>query len=157
MSTVAALTLACRLVLAGVFAFSGAAKLVAREAFGRSLAAFRLPRWLTTFVPVLELAMGAVLIVGLHRPWPAAVAAALVVVFSAAIVRSLLAGVRAPCLCFGARSGEEVSAWTIVRNGWLLALAIVGTGSASSAPTVGTVVATVATATITVLVIGKLP
>ncbi len=153
----APLTLACRLVLAGVFAYSGSAKLVARAAFRQSLVAFRLPRWLTTVVPVVELAIAVVLIVGLRRAWPAATAAVLVVVFTLAIVRSLLAGVRAPCLCFGARPSDEVSAWTIVRNGWLLALAIVGTGSASSAGGVVTALATLGTATITVAVIGKLP
>ena len=84
---------------------------------GRDAAAFGTPAWAIPVLPWFELVLGAVLISGLARPVAAALAAAVLLAFTAPPGRQ--PGPRAPgppCACFGARSRRPIGAWTVVRN-----------------------------------------
>ena len=75
-------------------------------------------------MPGVELALGASLVVGLARPWPAVGAIAVLLLFTALIVRHLIAGRAPDCACFGAWSSKPVGRGHLVRNTILLAIAV---------------------------------
>jgi hypothetical protein len=107
---------------------AGAAKRVspAWPAQARDLGA---PGWAVPLLPWVELALGACLVVGLGHPWAPLGAAALLAVFTGAVVRALAGGRRPPCACFGALSARPIGARTVVRNLVLIALALVALGA----------------------------
>ena len=105
-----------------VFLVSGAAK-VRRVEWIDEAAALGAPRGVARALPVIEIAVGACLAAGLATQIAAVVAGALLVAFTAAIVRELLAGRRPPCACFGGWSRRPVGWRHLVRNGALVALA----------------------------------
>ncbi len=88
-------------------------------------------------VPFVELAIAVVLVVW----WsfvPGVGAAVLLVAFSAMLVRAQARGL--PCPCFG-RSSDAVGPAGILRNAWLIALAVLATASPSGANVIAVVVA----------------
>ena len=111
-------------VLGLVLLVAGIAKRVDRgwPAAARALGA---PAWAIAPLPWVEIGLGAMLISGLLRPWPAALAAVLLVLFTVLVVVNLARGRRPPCACFGARSHEPISALSVLRNVGLLGLAAV--------------------------------
>jgi hypothetical protein len=121
-------------VIALAFAWSSAAKLVAPARWRRALQARRLPvrleRAAAWAVPLAEVGVPILAIVGMRRAaslW----ALGLLVVFSAEIVRArLLLGRELGCGCFGER--RPLQAWAqLVRNGALAAVAGVGAAGAT--------------------------
>ena len=112
------------LVLAGVFAWAGAAKVVDRRATARSFRALGLPGTtvLTTGVPVAELALaaGLVLVPGVAAP----LAVGLLAAFSVVLGRALRDGVAVGCGCFGTARRGPVSSRDLVRNAVLAALGL---------------------------------
>jgi hypothetical protein len=63
----------------------------------------------------------------MHASWPGWLAAALLLVFTGVLVRAEVRHV--PCPCFGSgSSARPVGSLAIVRNGVLLALAVLATG-----------------------------
>ena len=111
-------------VLGLVLLVSGAAKLAspAWPVQARDLGA---PGWAVPVVPWVEVALGAVLAVGLGRPWTALAAAALLAAFTLVVGVALARGQRPPCACFGRFSQRPISGWTVVRNVVLIAIAAV--------------------------------
>lgn len=112
-------------LLAGLFAWAGVAKLVDRERTARTFAAFGLPApvLLGSAVPVVELALAVCL---LAFPAPAALAAlGLLAAFTTFLVRAVRAGVDVGCRCFGSARTEPVSSVEVLRNGLLGGAAIV--------------------------------
>jgi uncharacterized membrane protein YphA (DoxX/SURF4 family) len=103
---------------------AGAAKL-ARPAWVRDAAALGVPNWLARPVPVVELAVGAGLVTGVARRPLAWVALALLVAFSALLARSVAAGRRPVCACFGGWSAKPIGPGALVRNGALAVLSLV--------------------------------
>jgi uncharacterized membrane protein YphA (DoxX/SURF4 family) len=106
------LSLAARLVLAAVFAAAGWPKLLDPDGTVRSVRAFRLvPEVLVPAfgygLPMLELALAALLLVGLLTRWAAAVVAVLLVLFLVGIAAAWARGLSIECGCFGA-SGAPV-------------------------------------------------
>ncbi len=100
------LSLAARLVLAAVFAVSGWPKLVDPDGTLRSVRAFRLlPEALVPAfgyaLPAVELALAALLLVGLVTRPAAAVTAALLLVFMVGIAAAWARGLSIDCGCFG--------------------------------------------------------
>jgi uncharacterized membrane protein YphA (DoxX/SURF4 family) len=100
------LSLAARLVLAAVFAVSGWPKLLDPDGTLRSVRAFRLlPEALVPAfgyaLPAVELALAALLLVGLVTRPAAAAAAGLLVVFMVGIVAAWARGLSIDCGCFG--------------------------------------------------------
>jgi uncharacterized membrane protein YphA (DoxX/SURF4 family) len=113
------------LVVAAVFLVSGASKIATPSAWRASLAGLGVPSWLAVPVPVVELAVGALLLVQWHRAAVAWVAVVVLVVFTALLVRRLAQGQRPPCACFGSLSSKPIGVGHLVRNAAFLAAALV--------------------------------
>ncbi len=112
-------------LLALVFLAAGATKLASGRQWSADAAQLGSPRVMVPFVPWWELAVGAVLAVGLARPWGAVAAALSLVAFSAALIRLLRRGQHPPCACFGSWSARPIGWGHVVRNAGFLALAAV--------------------------------
>jgi hypothetical protein len=124
--------LGLRTLLIVVFAAAAAGKLRSRSAlreFRGGLAAFgvrgRRAAALAVCVPVAELAATGLLAVDRTAVAGYAVAAVLLVAFTAALAAALRAGRRVSCRCFGARA-SSAGPLHLVRNGVLLAAAVSG-------------------------------
>jgi uncharacterized membrane protein YphA (DoxX/SURF4 family) len=117
--TLAAIILGLAFVAAGVF------KLVDGPAWPRQAADMGVDRSIAVVVPWVEIVVGALLMAQLFEPWPAVAAIALLVAFTAVILRRLADGSRPPCACFGSRSKRPLGAYHVVRNLGLLALGVV--------------------------------
>jgi Methylamine utilisation protein MauE len=146
LSVIAAL-LVVRLALAGVFAVAALGKLARPAATAESLAEFGVPPRLrrpgALVLPAVELAVAAFLVLGPTARWGAAAALALLLVFSAAVGRSLRRGERPDCNCFGAVGSTPVGPRTLLRNAGLgsaAALVLVAGPGASLASIDGTAV-----------------
>ncbi|MFF9345726.1 MauE/DoxX family redox-associated membrane protein [Streptomyces sp. NPDC014734] len=124
----------CRTLLAVVFAIAVAGKLRGAGSFGafvrstRELAALSARRGLA--VARLVIGAEAVGVVLLLCPGRAAVAGfalagCLLAAFTVATGASLRRGVRVPCRCFGSSAGDA-GVLHLVRNGFLIAVAVVG-------------------------------
>ena len=102
------------LVLAAVFAWSAASKLVRRP----DMAALGLPRWTAPVTALVEIGLVLALLL---RPADGGIAALAVLAgFTAFLVRRLDSG--AGCGCFGSTT-KPVSSQDLMRNAVLLALA----------------------------------
>jgi uncharacterized membrane protein YphA (DoxX/SURF4 family) len=127
------LSLAARLVLAVVFAVAGLPKLLDPDGTIHSVRAFRLvpEAFVPAFgygLPVLELALALLLLVGLLTRPAAAVIGVLLVMFMVGIAAAWARGLRIECGCFGASSGPVVDpargyALDLLRDAGLLLLA----------------------------------
>lgn len=135
------LAFGCQVLLGGVFAVSAGTKLYSRTAFADFTAATaRLTgaraaraRLLAVAVVAAEIAIVVALVVPALVLWGFAACVGLLAVFTAAIVRSLRRGQRAPCRCFGA-SNSPLGTQHVARNAVLAAFGGLGVaaGDASS-------------------------
>jgi hypothetical protein len=144
---------AMALALAAVFAWAGAAKAVAPQRTKRTFAGLGLPAWLATIVPVVELALGAGLVVA-----PAVVAwaaLAMLAAFTTLLARVVARGESVACGCFGSARPEPVSFVDLVRNGLLIvAAAAVGLGATTAdAPGLAAVITASGLAAVALLVV----
>jgi len=91
-----------------------------------------LPLWavqlMARFLPILEAALGALLILGLGLRWVASITSALLLVFIGAMTRALILHIQIKCGCFG--NDEPLTIWTLLRDSTLLVLALVVTTGA---------------------------
>jgi uncharacterized membrane protein YphA (DoxX/SURF4 family)/peroxiredoxin len=119
-SAMSGLLLAARLLLAAVFALSGAAKLLDRAGARRAVNEFgipaRLARPVATVLPLVELAAAAALLAPVSTRQGALAALALFALFSVAIARALRQGRRPDCHCFGQLHSAPAGPGTLVRN-----------------------------------------
>jgi uncharacterized membrane protein YphA (DoxX/SURF4 family) len=121
--------LVLRLLLGGVFLYAAWTKL--RQPwlmFALSIDAYQLlPEWavLTTarVLPWLELALGLLLLAGVWLRYISILAAGILAAFFATMLLSFGKGMGIDCGCFGV--GEPLTAKTLIRDGLLLAAAIV--------------------------------
>lgn len=138
----ASLALAARLVVAAAFLFAGVQKLRTGRALRPQVAAFGVPAAaapaVAVVLPLLELATGVALLLFVRSPVPVWIALAVLAVFTGAVAANLARGRHVPCPCFGSTAGD-VSGGTLVRNGWLVALAVLGTATTSGATLAPTV------------------
>ena len=111
-------------VLGLVLLVSGVAKRV-DGGWPAAASALGAPSWAVAPLPWVEIGLGALLVSGLVRPVAAALAAVLLVLFSVLLAVNLARGRRPPCACFGSRSRAPISAWSLIRNAGLLALAAI--------------------------------
>lgn len=112
-----------RVVLGAVFVTSGLLK--ARDpSWPAAARAFGTPRWAVPVVPWGELALGVAL--GAQYRLAAAVALAVIAVFTAMIAVHLARRDGVPCACFGRASAAPVSRVHLARNIVLIGLALVG-------------------------------
>jgi len=121
--------LAARLLLAGVFAFSGFSKLLDRDGSRAGMVGFGIPNRLANPLAILlavsEIALAVALLPATSAWWAAAGLLALLAIFSVAITVNLLRGRRPACHCFGQLSSGPVGWRTLVRNIVLAVLAAV--------------------------------
>jgi hypothetical protein len=128
-----ALVFAARVTVAVTLVYAAVAKLHEAGRLPTQMRAFGVPAGLSiataVIVPVVELTFGLSLVAFPYSPLPAYAAIAVLALFTGAVVANLASGQPKPCPCFGAVAVERpVSPRTLVRNAWLLALAIIATG-----------------------------
>jgi uncharacterized membrane protein YphA (DoxX/SURF4 family) len=119
--------LIARLALAAIFLYAAWVKL--REpwfTFAGSIDSYRLlPPKVVIFVaktlPWFELALGALLLLGLRIQWVAITCGVLLGAFWLSMLRAYLLGMEIDCGCFG--PGEAISIFTLLRDGLMVALA----------------------------------
>ena len=131
----ATVAVVARITLAAAFGLSAGAKLAHPGAFADGLTGFGVPapRLVARALPPVEAAVAILLVAVRREPWPAFLAVALLAVFTGFVVANLVAGGAAPCPCFGPPGTRPVSASTVARNGYLIGLAVLGTGSTAGA------------------------
>ena len=124
-----AVLLAATFVVAAYFKVNDRAGVV--ESFDvMGLAAPELLSWL---VPVAEVVVAIMLVM---VPWVGAtLALALLAAFTLVLARLKASGRTIACRCFGAASAETISSAQLIRNGLLIAAAIVGISAERVAPT----------------------
>lgn len=129
MSVGGAIALAARIVLALVLVAAAVSKLRARRtscAVTSALLGDRSGPVVAAALPWVEFGV-AFMLVAWWGPIPGIVAAILVLGFTAVVVRANARHV--PCACFGTPSDAPPGGGAILRNGVLLALAILATGT----------------------------
>ena len=91
-----------------------------------------LPLWaveiMARVLPLLEAALGALLISGLGLRWVASITSAFLLVFIGAMTRALILHIQIKCGCFG--NDEPLTIWTLLRDSSLLVLALAVTTGA---------------------------
>jgi Methylamine utilisation protein MauE len=128
-----ALVFASRVTIAVVLAYAAIAKLYEASRLPTQMRAFGVPAPLSiaaaVMLPTIEIAIALALVAFPYTSLPAFAAIALLAMFTGVVVGNLVSGHSKPCPCFGAVAMERpVSPLTLVRNAWLLALAIIATG-----------------------------
>jgi methylamine dehydrogenase accessory protein MauD len=134
-------TLALRLMLALVFLIAAAAKLRDRDGSRAAVGAFGVPEGVAGAIalalPLAELTATVLLVPAATARAGAGLAAALLVVFCAAIARSMARGEAPDCHCFGALHSAPAGPRTLARNAFLSAAAVVvvaaGPGTSATA------------------------
>ncbi len=111
-------------VLAVVFTAAAVSKLRDRPATVRSFADLGLawPNTLASMVPGSELVVAVVLLI--EPGWGGVVSFGLLAAFTVVLANAIVNGRRVPCRCFGGTSDSPVSWRDVVRNLWLLLLAV---------------------------------
>jgi thiol-disulfide isomerase/thioredoxin/uncharacterized membrane protein YphA (DoxX/SURF4 family) len=119
--------LVVRLVLASVFVLASVTKLADLRGSREAVAGFGVPEALAaplgTLLPFAELAVAIALLPGRTARFGALGAFALLVLFAAAIARSMARGEAPDCHCFGQLHSEPAGARTLARDAALGALA----------------------------------
>lgn len=103
---------------------SGASKVAASASWPNDAARLGAPRWAVPIVPYLELAVGALMLVGVGWPIVPLVAIGLLVAFSALLVINLRRGRRPACACFGRWSSKPITWRDVGRNVLLMIIAV---------------------------------
>lgn len=111
------------LVLAGVFALAGAAKLLDRGGTREAAAAFGVPKRVTgatsLALPLAELVFATLLLPVATRWWASIAALTLLLAFCAAIAIAMARGTSPDCHCFGQLHSAPAGWTTLTRNGLL--------------------------------------
>ena len=127
--------LAARLVLGGVLFVAGALKVTNLPASALAVRAYKLLQYdvagiVGYMLPVAELAVGALLIVGVFTRWTAAIGGLFMAAFIVGIASAWARGLSLDCGCFGGGGEVELAKalaaypWEIARDLGLLALAV---------------------------------
>lgn len=105
-------SLFCRLILGGVFAYAGVSKILDPGGLAASIRSYGLglPEWFVSIsahgLPYLEVLLGLYLIIGLFTRASAWATNLLMVVFIAALAQGALRGLQVDCGCFGSVAGS---------------------------------------------------
>jgi hypothetical protein len=120
--------MAAALTVTGVFGWAAVAKLVSRDATESAFRSLRVPSpaAASVLVPGAELGIGALTFV---RPQLGCVAAvSLLIAFTMLLGWHVVNRSEVRCGCFGSAGSEPVSWVSLVRNGGLILLSLVGAG-----------------------------
>jgi uncharacterized membrane protein YphA (DoxX/SURF4 family)/peroxiredoxin len=116
-----------QLLLAFVFVTAGAAKLLDQPGSRSALAGFGVPAPVVPaaglLLPLVELAIGATLVVHPTARWAAAAALLLLLAFIGGIASAMARGHAPDCHCFGQLHSAPAGRGTLIRNAVLAALA----------------------------------
>jgi uncharacterized membrane protein YphA (DoxX/SURF4 family) len=129
------LQLLLRLGLGGLLTLAAVTKLADRRAFAAAVADYRvlpsaLERPFAALLPLAELSLGMLLLLGLATPVAAALAAPLFLSFAFAIAVNIARGRQVDCHCFGAVHSERIGWPALLRSAALVAASvIVATGA----------------------------
>lgn len=113
---------ASRAVIAGTFLVSGATKLVTQESFMSTLDSLGLPntwrakRTVATALPIGELMLAGVLIVGIWLPIGSLIAMLALLGFTALAAWAAHRQISSDCHCFGPLSTSHFNRATVIRN-----------------------------------------
>ncbi len=109
----------CRLILAGIFIYSGYIKAQSPLQFASAITGYKLvpdslifP--LANYFPWVEIALGVLLLIGWKIRYVALGAVALLLSFTVILTVTYLRGIDADCGCFG--FGQKISPLTIARD-----------------------------------------
>ena len=116
---------AFRLVVGGVFIWSGMLKILHPLGFAQNVAAYELfPKWMVILVavslPWVEATVGLLLVVGLFRRAAALVACGMLTAFILLVSVTMVRGLSLTCGCFGSLSGKV--GWTLLGQDIVLLL-----------------------------------
>lgn len=136
------LALSFRICLGLVFLTAGVLKLQDRVAFDEAVRDYRLlpPRiaWtVATILPPAEVLAGLALLLGLATRWVAAGTLAALCAFAVGVAVNLGRGRRIDCGCLGVGSNRTIGWPLLVRDGALMAMAVVLAVRPPSAPALG--------------------
>lgn len=123
------LVLTCRLVVGGIYIYASLDKLGDPSGFAEAIFNYRLLPYAVLhpaahLLPVLELIVGAALVLGVGRRGAALIAAVLTVVFVAAIASALMRNLDISCGCFHTDGGHQVGLDLLGRDLILLLLCV---------------------------------
>ncbi|HEX9991160.1 MAG TPA: MauE/DoxX family redox-associated membrane protein [Chloroflexia bacterium] len=118
-----------RLCVAGVFLASGIGKLMDKEGTAASMSRYPfLPsgagRLIANVFPILEIIVGAFLLVGFFTRYAALLAVAMFVLFTGLLIYDLSRGKNQSCHCFGRISDEKLTPMAVVRNVALMLISL---------------------------------
>ena len=119
-----AVALVASILLGSVFLVSGGSKIAAGPAWPEQARGLGAPTVVVPLLPWVEIVLGAVLVMQLASVAAAATALAVLVAFTALIVRRLSQGRHPPCACFGVWSAKPLGAGHVVRNVGFVALGV---------------------------------
>ena len=107
------------LVVAGTIKAAGPARWTAEAS------ALGVPSVVVRGLPVVEVDLGALVIVGVGRPWPALAALALLMVFTGVLARVVGRDDAPSCACFGGWSQRPIGPRHLIRNAVLIVAAVI--------------------------------
>jgi uncharacterized membrane protein YphA (DoxX/SURF4 family) len=119
------LSTAAGIVLGAVLLVSGVTKLASPERWSDQARELLAIPAVARVLPVVEVVLGALLIVGWHRRLTAVAVAMLLIAFTVLLVVRIGQGRRPPCACFGTWSSAPIGWSHVARNAGLLVLAMV--------------------------------
>jgi uncharacterized membrane protein YphA (DoxX/SURF4 family) len=116
------------LIVAGLFVWSGVAKLVDVPATNTAIAELtrrRVPRYGAATLVVAELMTALCLVIPATRRIGCVLSIGLLAIFSTVIAARLREGVAPVCQCFGSRNAQPISSINLIRNAAIGVLTIV--------------------------------
>ncbi|MDP9342043.1 MAG: DoxX family protein [Actinomycetota bacterium] len=127
-----------RLLLGLIFLRVGLAKMGNRTAFTRAVQSYRLApaplsEWIGRWLPILETALGVLLVLGIEQRLTGWTVTGLLILFGAAVSVNLVRGRAIDCGCSGGTAPKSITWWTVARNGGLTAMSM---SVATNPPTV---------------------
>jgi uncharacterized membrane protein YphA (DoxX/SURF4 family) len=138
------LAFVARLAVGSLFLIAGATKLLDRRGLERTLASFPLARPIarsparlrsaSAVIPIVELLLGALFVVGIAPLLTGAAIVMLLALFTLGLALALSRQESAPCGCMGARSAKPLSGTHIARNGGFIAAATFGALASGGSP-----------------------
>lgn len=123
------LVLICRLVVGVVFIYASLDKLAHPQAFAEAISHYRIVPYpllhlSAHLLPVLEMVIGAALVLGLWRRGAALIAGVLTLVFMVAITSALIRNLDISCGCFNTDGGHSVGLDLLWRDGILFLMCL---------------------------------
>lgn len=122
------LQIGLRWLLGGIFIYAGVLKILSPPPFADSIATFRLLpapliNLLALGLPVFEVAVGGLLVVGRYVRAAALGVLVMTGVFAFALASALARGLPVDCGCFGSKAASAGQAWVSLRRDLLLGAA----------------------------------